>query len=212
MKAKSVILTVIGFVLVFLAGCGAPGSKSTGQGKPVFPPEVAGIWQAADEPWVIEISPEGKVIMAVIPMTETEVKPNEMSMLEMADGNVSTVEMGDCPLEYDPLKRELTVTITVKAIHMRFYEQGVDGNSTDIFSGRVSEDGKRWQADWMTFFDYGPRFPQNKDDPGDVFMGPILFYKVKRAAPADSNNKQGMNQLEEMLHPSIPADPNSNRR
>ena len=198
MKAKIAVIAGIGLVLMFLAGCGGSAGKSAGQSQPffpLFPSEVAGIWQAADEPWVIEISPEGKVIMAVIPMTQTEVKPNEISKLEMADGNTSTVEMGDCPLEYDMMTRQLTVTITVKAIHMEFAGEGIDGNSTDIFSGRVSEDGKEWQADWMTFFDYGPRFPQNRNDAGDVFMGTVLFEKKVRAPAATDANTADSNTV-----------------
>ena len=210
MKSKSVVLAVIGCVLMFLAGCGGSGGKSAGQGKKGFPPEVAGVWQADDSWWRIELSKDGKVVSAVALMTQSEVRPNKTTKVLMEDGNTSTLEAGNCPVEYNPQTRELTVTITLKAMHIVHFEDRIDGNSTDIFTGRVSENGRNWDADWMTFFDWGPRFPQDKNDPNDVFMGHLLFEKVIRQpeAAADSNTAKGglTNAVDKMLHLLIPAD------
>jgi len=187
MKAKSVVLAEIGCVLMFLAGCGSTGGN--------LPPEVAGIWLAYDAPWVIELSPDGNVVSAMIPMGEVEIGPNQTTEAEMLDGQISMYEGGDCPVEYNPQTRELTVTIAVKAFHVKFYDDRIDGNSTDTFMGRVSEDGRTWYADWYSIFDYGPRFPM---DANEIYSGPVLFEKVIRRPQAaeDSNTAQDVLQDE----------------
>ena len=179
MKSGSIILTGLACAVVVLAGgCGESGARLVGERKVILPPEVVGIWRANDSPWVIELSPDGKVVKALVPMTESEIRPNQTTKVKMADGSTSTLKAGDCPVEYNLQTRELTVTIELKAFHVRYYEERIDGNSTDMFIGQVSQDGRTWYADWMTFFDYGPRFPQDKNDPNDIFMGSLLFRKV----------------------------------
>jgi hypothetical protein len=218
MNAKSIVLAGIGCVLMFLAGCGGSGKKPAEQRNIFFPPEVAGIWLAYDSPWVIELSKDGKVIMAQIPMGDVEIAPNEITEANMIDGQISTYEAGDCPVEFNPLTRELTVTIVLKAFHIKYFDDRIDGNSIDIFVGRVSEDGRNWYADWYTFFDYGPRFPRNREDINDmnmVYMDNVLFEKVirRQQAAEDANTaKGGLQDRDEMiLQPRIPADSNAVR-
>lgn len=179
MKRLAVLSAITGISL-FLASCGCPAGKPARR-QPVqpLPPDVAGLWKAVDEPWQIELSMDGTVVSAVIPMTEAVIWPNQVTTVEMLDGSKSTLKAGDCPVEYDPQTRELLVTIAMKAIHIRFVEERIDGNSTDTFVGSVSDDGSIWNTDWMSFFDYGPRFPQDQNDVNNVYQGPLIFEKVK---------------------------------
>jgi len=160
--------------LLCITGCLGPLVKSSG--SKVIPPEITGTWKAYDSPWKIELSPNGKVVSAVIPMGIVEVKPNKTTKVEMKDGQFSTYKTGDFDVQYTADTRELFVSIEVKDMHIVFLHNVIDGNSIDNLVGPVSEDGKTWKADWINVFDYGPRFPQ---DPNSILAGQLLFEKVE---------------------------------
>ena len=151
-------------------------TKQSSAGKTTLPPDIAGTWKAQDSPWKIVLSPDGTVSSAVIPMGEVEIKPNQTAKVEMKDGSFSTFKAGDCVVEYTPDTRELFVSVEMEQIHIKFVDNVIDGNSVDRFVGPVSEDGKFWMADWITVFDYGPRFPQ---EPNDISAKPLIFEKIE---------------------------------
>lgn len=141
-----------------------------------FPAFLAGTWKAEGRPWKITLNPDGTVASAVIPMAKVEVKPNQTTKVEMKDGSFSTFKAGDCIVEYMPGTKELFVSVEMEHIHITYQDNVIDGNSIDRFVGPVSEDGKVWTADWISIFDYGPRFPQ---DPNDIFAEPLIFKKLE---------------------------------
>jgi len=177
MFRKVAILFSLAYVVLLPAGCQQPSEPQPPVNKPALPAEVAGIWQARGSPWRIVIDPNGTLVSAVIPMSVVEVRPNQTTKVEMKDGSWSTFKAGDCTVEYTPQTRELFVTIQMAEIHVAFLDNRIDGNSTDRFVGPVSEDGKMWKTEWVTVFDYGPRFPQ---EPNDVFAEPLIFDKVEK--------------------------------
>ena len=144
---------------------------------------IAGTWKAQDSPWKIVLSPDGAVSSAVIPMGEVEIKPNQTTRVEMKDGSYSTFKAGDCMVEYTPETRELFVSVEMEKIDIRFLDNVIAGNSIDRFVGPVSEDGKFWMADWITVFDYGPRFPQ---EPNDISATPLIFEKIEEYPMMDN--------------------------
>jgi len=173
-KRKVTIIFLSAWLLWAAAGCHEP---STGHPIPKpLPPDIAGAWKAQGSPWKIVLSADGAVSSAIVPMGEFEIKPNQTTKAEMKDGSYSIFKAGDCVVQYTPATRELFVSIEIKKIHIAFADNVIDGSSTDRFVGPVSEDGKVWSAEWITVFNYGPRFPQ---DPNDVFAEPLLFEKVK---------------------------------
>ena len=175
------ILVCSFLTLVFLTGCNGPASSN------VFPPSVAGTWQAEGSVWKIVLSKDGKVESALMPLGEVEVRPNQTTTFEMRDGSMSHMTAGDCLAEYKPAKRELMVSIEVKDFYISFPGDALTGNTLDIFRGPVSRDGKTWNAEQITVFDYGPRFPQAENEPN--FPKPIVFRKVKEQPKvADSNS------------------------
>jgi hypothetical protein len=180
------IITMMKFVLFFISaqvlavtlGCQVPQAskvQSSDQNS-LLPTEVAGTWQAQDSPWKIVISPDGTISSAVVFMGEVEVKPNQTTKVEMKDGSFSTYKAGTCSVEYNPSTRELFVSIELEKIHIVFLDNVIDGNSVDRFIGPISEDGKTWMADWISVFDYGPRFPQ---EPNDIYPQPLIFQKFE---------------------------------
>jgi len=152
-------------------------------GPTVFPKQIAGTWQARDNDWRIILDPNGTVAAARVPLGKVWVRPNKTTKVEMKDGGWSTYKCGDCVVKYDPLKRELYVMIEVADIDIKYFTERIHGNSTDRFIGPVTDDGQKWTADWITQFDYGPRFPQ---DPNDLFGGTLIFDKVEKE-PGDPN-------------------------
>ena len=151
-------------------------TKQSPADKAILPSDVAGTWKAQDSPWKIVLSPDGTVSSAVIPIGEVEIKPNQATRVEMKDGSYSTFKAGDCVVEYTPTTRELFVSIEMEKIGIKFLDNVIAGNSIDRFVGPVSEDGRFWKADWITVFDYGPRFPQ---EPNDIFAKPLVFEKIE---------------------------------
>ena len=165
--------------MVCLGGCaGTRGQAGAGRGSsevaPQLPGIVVGTWKARGSPWLIELGPEG-VVSAVIPLGVVQVRPNQASEVEMKDGSISTYKAGDCYAEYNPVNRELFVSIEMDETYIRFMDQVIDGNSIDRFIGSISDDGKTWTPDNITIFDYGPRFPQ---DENDIYPEPMVFEKV----------------------------------
>lgn len=171
-----VVLAGCAVVLLGLAGCQWQLGKSFEGGQTVLPPDIAGTWKARGEPWKIVLSPDGTVSSALIPLGAVEVRPNQTTEMEMKDGSISTFKAGDCIVEYMPDTRELFVCVEVEEFHIVFLDNRIDGNTIDRFIGPVSEDGKTWMADWISVFDYGPRFPQ---DPNDIIAEPLTFEKIE---------------------------------
>jgi hypothetical protein len=177
-------------VVVLMAGCQEVEKPADPEPRLMpLPEHVAGTWQARESDWRIVLDPNGTVGSALIPLGKVWVSPNKITKVEMKDGSFSTYEGGDCVAKYDPLKGELYVLIEVANLDIRYLDQQITGNSTDRFIGLVSEDGKKWTTDWITQFDYGPRFPQ---DENDVYGGILIFDKVKEEAdpnePAEEAN------------------------
>jgi hypothetical protein len=172
---RLLVLFGCGALLMTVAGCRRSGEDAKGSDVVVsrFPRSLAGAWQAPQ--YKIWISPEGKVTSAIIDMAALEIRPNQTTKMEMKDGSISTFTAGDCPVEYDSVSRELRVVIEIEKLHIKFLDIVNDGNRTDIFSGKVSEDGKAWMADWINMFNFGSDLPQ---DPNDAYMGQLRFDKV----------------------------------
>jgi len=176
MRTKAAIIFFLAWIFWTAVGCKTltyPGARDPGH---VLLLDITGTWKAQDSPWKIVISSDGTVSSAVIPMGEVEIKPNQTTKVEMKDGSFSTFKAGDCVVEYTPKVRELFVSIEMEKIHVKFLDNVIDGNSIDRFVGPVSQDGKFWMADWITIFDYGPRFSQ---EPNDIFAKPLVFQKIE---------------------------------
>jgi len=141
-----------------------------------LPPEVAGTWKSEGHlPCTITLTPQGKVSWAITSLGQMKITPNQTTHFEMIDGQISTVIAGECPVDYDPETRELSVTIFISDMDIKIANDCIVGSNEDNFFGPVSKDGKTWNTTWINIFDYGPRFPQSKDDIEGV---PLKFEKV----------------------------------
>jgi hypothetical protein len=172
---KTFYLLATGYWLlatVFISGCQETAKKekifeSNGVIDGNIPAFLAGTWKAEDSAWEITISKNGEVISAILPLGEVEVKPNQKTIVEMQDGSKSVYTAGNFEVNYNPLNKELEVAIEMKNVHIVFVDNVIDGNSTEIFTGSVSEDGKIWETMLLEIFDYGQRFPQDSNAIGE---------------------------------------------
>jgi len=182
MRGHLGIIGIAGCLVCCVWMCFGCQNTAIKQGKTdgALPAEVAGVWKAKGSAWKIVLGTDGTVRSAVIPMGQVEIRPNQVTKVEMQDGSWSTFEAGDCVVQYNPQSRELYVSIEMKRVHIQYMDNVIEGNSVDRFIGPVSEDGKTWMADWITVFDYGPRFPQ---DPNDVAAEPLIFEKLEEPQP-----------------------------
>ena len=80
---------------------------------------------------------------------------------------------GDCHVQYEPETRELSVQITIDHMDVHIGSGGFEGNSQDIFWGKISPDGKTWETTWAHIYDYGPKLPFNEDNA----ERPLVFRK-----------------------------------
>lgn len=177
MKKAVLLSSCILAVILSLFACQNQNKtdKPAAKGKSAFPPALAGTWKSEDSRFTIVLSPQGTLSSAVVPLLGAEIRPNKTTKIEMKDGSFSTFTAGDCPVDYDPVTRELSVIIYVEKLRIKFMEIENKGCTKDIFAGKVSEDGKSWLPDWISLFDYGRDLPQ---DPNDAYLGPLPFEKV----------------------------------
>ncbi len=161
--------------LPYISGC--QNHKST---EAPFPKSLAGTWktlQSADVPqFTIVISPDGTLSSAVVPRMDPVIRPNQTTKIELVgEGNTAIFTAGDCPIDYDPATGELSVVLDIEHFRIRIEDIVDEGYMKDIFSGKVSNDGKSWTAEWIELFDYGPGLGQ---DPNDAYQGTLTFEKI----------------------------------
>jgi len=196
MKKNWFVIICLSALLAILSGCegGHQAQKVDEKGKTVdtnsFPAFLAGTWQAdtgANGVWRFVLTPDGRV-SEVVDMWQEVLHANKTTDFNMEDGP-SHITAGNFYVGYQPSKRVLSVTIELKDIHIfmpsRFL---LDANSTDYFTGPISEDGNTWNAERIEIFSFSD-LPQ---DPNNVAPDetPYIFRKVQpQAAVADSNEK-----------------------
>jgi hypothetical protein len=153
-------------MLAVLSGCGSgsgnEGVKAVTQDKSVevtvdangqFPESLAGTWRCWEKELEIIFEPNGSISLAVIPFGKAEMGPNATVEFNEVDlHSRGFFETGPFTTSYKPATRELTVELSLKNYRVEIDDgKGViEGNSTDILVGKVSEDGKTWQADWFS--------------------------------------------------------------
>ena len=159
------------------AGAKKKSSSQADAEEKSFPRKLAGRWKAQSSPWEIVINRYGKVRSTIFPFGTVEIKPNQVTKVQMRDGSFSVYKAGDITVSYKPETREMFVSVEVPEIHIAYLKNRIDGKTIDKFIGKVSEDGKTWLADHIQKYDLGLRFPQ---DQNDLYVGKVLFKKVDK--------------------------------
>ncbi len=181
-------LLVCCLYVVLLIGCQSAGRSKSGvdvfiEGGGEFPQSLAGTWRSDKHYWQIVFEPDGSISSAVITLGGVRMKPGEITTVPMKRGGKGIYKPGQWLVHYIPTSRELTVKISLENFHAELGNDILEGKSTDIFIGKVSEDGKVWLVDWTSFPDYTAhtaKYPDFKmyEDPNYVVPKALVFEKV----------------------------------
>jgi hypothetical protein len=203
MKKIWFTLVCLSALLAVISGCsrkdeeksataGKSGVEVTVKGGGKFPEFLAGTWESETQTdqgsaqWQFVFTSDGR-ISSVIDSWQEVLHANQTTDFNMPDGK-SYITAGEFSIEYRPAQRELAVRIDLKDIHIFLPGLLVDANSSDYFTGPVSEDGNTWTAERMGIFS----FSDQPMDPNDIRPDEdlVVFKKVQpQAAVADSNEK-----------------------
>ena len=194
-------VSVVSILTIISAGC----SRNAASGEPLttqpeltlssrvpvviedgseFPAFLAGTWQADQAGWEITIDPNGTLTSAVISLGRFNMKPDRTTIVTMMGGRESRLEPGEWTAGYSPLDRELAIEITVKSLHIEIGDDYLEGKTADVFVGPVSQDGRIWHAEWISFPAYvahtseHPNF-EMAEDPDYGVTAQLIFEKVQ---------------------------------
>jgi hypothetical protein len=190
------VLCIFGCLLMLavLSGCDGKHQAQKGNEAAVdtggrFPESLAGTWNGENGEvggnWQCIFTPDGQ-ISSYIDIWQEVLHANQTTDFNMPDG-MSHITAGNFDVSYQSSGKVLSVTTELKDIHILFDGGFVlDANSTDYFTGPVSEDGNTWNAEHISIFSFSD-LPQ---DPNDISPEQVVFKKVQpQAAVADSNEK-----------------------
>jgi hypothetical protein len=147
-------------ILSWLAGCQGPSqtaSPGNGSEKPVeragkFPEFLVGTWKAETTKWQITLAPDANVVSyhSAGGMRMVMAEGSMFQRNPETDGSLY-LSFGPCYADYDPATRELDVTITIEHFRAGSSSGALEGNAHYIFTGPVSEDGKKWDVTLLSF-------------------------------------------------------------
>jgi hypothetical protein len=177
---------------LLLGGCQEFGRSKSAveviiEGGGEFPPSLVGKWKANCSYcyWQFVFEPDGIISSAVINMGAVEMTPGKVTEFPTVYdlyGGKGIFEPGQWSVQYSPDSRELSVEVV-----MHFYQDmgaaALEGSTTDILVGPVSENGQLWNADWFTFgrmVAYTPEPNEFLNDKEPQFRGVVTFEKVKQ--------------------------------
>ena len=174
MKCKTLLFfCLLSSAFCLFSGC-QPGNVR--QNQKIDYSKIAGTWKAEKGPWKIVINDHGVITQARIVMCTDDLYPNKTTYVEMRDGQISTFQAGNFELNYDSTHNLMEVHLKLKKILVKIKNEKLEGKKELIFAGNLSNDMNTWSAEMVEFFDYGPRFPQDKNNITPTY---ITFVKQK---------------------------------
>lgn len=153
---KLVLLAGFAAVLSELVGCQTTAKQTAAieviiDGNGEFPQFLVGTWKADKYGWEFVFEPDGTISSAVIALGRVRMKPGQKTTIPMKKGGKGVFEPGQWLVQYIPTDRELMVKISLKNFYTELGGGVLEGKSTDIFVGTISDDGKLWYVDWIGF-------------------------------------------------------------
>ncbi len=192
-----VILAGFALLLSALAGCQNPapprpalrkgwprgGVEVIIEGGGEFPEFLVGRWKSNRGNWEFVFEPDGTISSAVIALGKVQMIPGRVTRFPTRYGGKGVFEPGLWTVWYFPENRELGVKVVIDHFYQDLGKHSCEGNTTDILSGTVSEDGELWRADWFLLARYVAYTPEpnefeNMTEPR--FMGSLIFEKVEQ--------------------------------
>jgi hypothetical protein len=188
------VLIIVAGVFFFAGLCGcqpgdenpspAPDLSVASESGNMFPEFLVGTWEANNARWILTFEPDGS-ISSFTHFVGMDINVDDGGLIEQwRKGSVATYILGPCEAEYTPATRQLDVTIIIKHFNIDFPNGQMKGNFVDYLRGPVSEDGKQWTVDWLSYCTIEEAIPP---DPNKIMPRPLIFKKIR-------NEVQGGNQ------------------
>ena len=168
---KQVIL--LGAVVILsLAGCNGPEAFNDIAGFQKF---MAGTWKADKGYWEITFAADGTIpsyrnnfnVKVVIAEGGGSTKPETGPMIECVTG--------PCEANYNPMTKEVIVSLITDYYRIHFPQGDIEGNCVDKFVGKVSPQEKLWHVTWTMFHEIAHMDPM---DPADAPPKQLTFTKI----------------------------------
>jgi hypothetical protein len=175
MKQLQQFLVMAACTILFagLAGC---------QNVEHFPEVMTGLWEGgtAKSKWAFEFQTDGTIFRMNHAMAGEVDLSEGGAHIEGGAGPVSTeFLLGPCQAEYDPDTREVTIEVIVDYYKIQSLGTALEGSQSDLFKGPVSEDGKTWNAEWLSYLEI-----KDKELRRDMIKPKhIIFTKVAGRSP-----------------------------
>jgi hypothetical protein len=143
--------------LMVFAGCESQSGQkpvaadANGGGK--FPAYLVGTWKTPSYDWEFTFEPNGTISSIVHNLGGVRITAGQTTTAETLGGRKAVFQPGPWDVQYSGETRELTVWIVMDHIHFEMGPGLLEGTRADTFSGKVSDDGSVWQADWFSLPD-----------------------------------------------------------
>lgn len=145
------------FICILLCSC--QQKLSCGQKSKIenFPPQMVGTWDCQFGPlavnrWQITFNPDGTI---------PKIYHYVFGELIVSDGGIykdgpdpntyMVVALGPVDAEYDPATKILTIEVVIDDYEMKLPAGTLKGRIIDKLTGKISEDGKTWNAEWRSY-------------------------------------------------------------
>lgn len=198
---KRLVLLLSGPCVCLFVGCPPPVEDWPAveviiDGGGQFPTELAGVWKAESGGWEIVLEPNGTISSAIVGLSRVRMKPGQVTRVPMKMGGKGVFEAGPWAVHYSPERRELTVEIAIANLRVELGGSVVKGRRLELFTGRISPDGKSWWASRFSFPEYVADTKKYRNhkltvDPNDTPTEELLFRKVPTAEQDALMEKRG---------------------
>ncbi len=150
MTNKLLMLAVC--VLLSIVGC--TGTDKTGNSNRTlnkqFPAFLAGTWEPNESKWIFTFEPNG-TISKFQHFVGMEFIVAQGGLVEPWRNDAEAIySLGPCEASYEPKTRQLSVKIVIEHYVIKFINGSMEGSFHDTLVGPVSEDGKIWNASWIS--------------------------------------------------------------
>jgi len=152
------------------------------EGKGKFPQSLAGKWRADKGGWEFTFDSEGNITSAIINMGRQQILPGQTKEVPLKQDGKGIYKAGIWTVRYNPGERKLTVEVIMDQISLHMGQQSIEGDTTDILTGTVSEDGSTWHTQWYNYPEYivtASDFAKLLDsDPKNNPIDVVIFEKI----------------------------------
>ncbi len=165
-------------LLVVFVGCQNPDiqGKSTINQPRRFPDVMVGRWKAeiGRLNWTFEFQPDGS-ILKMNHYTAGQVDLTQDGAYIERDKPPVHIEyfLAPCQAEYDPATNEVSIEVITVYFKIQSLDAAMEGSRTDLFKGPLSENGKTWNADWLSSLEIKDKKPLKPRRPS-----PLVFTRV----------------------------------